>query len=301
MFDLDEIERDWKENSFCLTDEAIMDIFVQEGVTNEAYQKECDEHFKHRKKINPMDRLLASIFGEEEKKEELDKKEMEYATEFNESIPKRKHLSQESQMKVVEGCMDVVFEDTRYWYEDLDRKISMEKLYNICIDSLIKSAKYCMHYSTKPCFRAYVNKSIKNNISEHIAKWEHITVREADKRIKRHDIFKEDILKLDYDKEIPTKQSYIYEMIKNDSYDVDYTKRLIQEEFMSEYDEILEELPYLEKMVMRLSYDDNGENGLTTNQISDYIGVEPKEVKNAKRRVITKLRKDNRFNKYRKN
>ena len=301
MFDLDEIERDWKENSFCLTDEAIMDIFVQEGVTNEAYQKECDEHFKHRKKVNPMDRLLASIFGDEEKKEELDKKEMEYATEFNESIPKRKHLSQESQMKVVEGCMDVVFENTRFWYEVFDEKLSMEELYNICIDSLIKSAKYCMHYSTKPCFRSYVNKSIKNNISEHIAKWEHITVREADRRINNYFIYKEKILKIHFDREIPTKQSHIYEMIKNDSYDVDYTKRLSQEEFMNEYEKILEELPYIEKMVMRLSYDDNGDKGLTIDEISDYTGVEPKEVRNTKRRVLNRLRKDERFNKYRKN
>jgi DNA-directed RNA polymerase specialized sigma subunit len=90
-------------------------------------------------------------------------------------------------------------------------------------------------------------------------------------------------------------------MIKNDSYDVDYTKRLSQEEFMSDYDEALEELPYLEKMAMRLSYDAYGYPGLTINEISDYIGVEPKEVVNAKRRVLNKLKKDKRFDKYRKN
>ena len=39
---------------------------------------------------------------------------------------------------------------------------------------------------------------------------------------------------------------------------------------------------------------------ILVNEISDYIGVEPKEVRNAKRRVLNKLRKDNRFNKYRK-
>ena len=300
MFDLDEIERDWKKNSFRLNDEEIMAIYVQEGVTVEAYQKEVDEHLKTRKKYDPGKKLLLQIFGEREKADQIEKEIAEDNKRIRDNYPKRKQLSKESQMRVVEGCMDVVFENTRYWYEDLDGKISMEKLYNICVDSLIKSAKYCMHYSTKPCFRSYVNKSIQNNISEYIARWEHITVREADRRIKRHDIFKESILKLDYDKEIPTKQSYIYEMIKDDSYDVDYTKKLIQEEFMSEYDEILEELPYIEKMVMRLSYDDNGYPGLTMEEISDYVGVEPKEVRNAKRRVLNRLRKDKRFDKYKK-
>ena len=301
MFDLDEIERDWKKNSFRLTDEEIMAIYVQEGVTVEEYEKEVEEHLKTRKKFDPGKQLLLRIFGEAERADQIEKEIAEDNKRISENMPKRKQLSEESRAKVVEGCMDVVFEDTRYWYEDLDRKISMEKLYNICVDSLIKSAKYCMHYSTKPCFRAYVHKSIQNNLSEYIARWEHITVRAADERIKRHDIFKEDILKLDYDKEIPTKQSYIYEMIKDDSYDVDYIKNQSQEEFMSEYNEALEELSYLEKMVMRLSYDDNGYPGLTMDEISDYVGVEPKEVRNAKRRVLNRLRKDERFNKYRKN
>lgn len=298
MFDLDEIEKDWKKNSFRLTDEEIMTIYVQEGVTVEEYEKEVDEHLKTRKKFDPGKQLLLRIFGETEKADQIEKEIAEDNKRIRDNYPKRKQLSEESQKRVVEGCMDVVFENTRYWYEDLDGKISMEKLYNICVDSLIKSAKYCMHYSTKACFRSYVNKSIQNNLSEYISRWEHITVREADRRIDNHFKNKEEILKLDYDKETPTKQSHIYEMIKDDSYDVDYTKRLIQEEFMSEYDEILEELSYLEKMVMRLSYDDYGYPGLTTNEISDYVGVEPKEVRNVKRRVLNKLRKDERFNKY---
>ena len=37
MFDLDEIERDWKENSFCLSDEEIRKIYIAEGVTIDAY------------------------------------------------------------------------------------------------------------------------------------------------------------------------------------------------------------------------------------------------------------------------
>ena len=303
MFDLDEIERDWKENSFCLTDEEIMNIYIQEGVTTLAYKKECEEYSakNNRRIIDPSEMLLASIFGNKEKEEEFNKKSREHYIEWEKNYPKRKYLSQESQKKVVEGCMDMVFENTRYWYEVLNKKISIEKLYNICVDSLISSAKYCLHFSTKPCFRSYVYKSIENNISRHIARWEHITTYEANGRIEDYDIYRKDILKTYQDREIPTKQSYIYEMIKNDSYDVDYINKQSQEEFMSDYDEALEELSYLEKMVMRLSYDAYGYPGLTTNEISDYIGVEPKEVVNAKRRVLNKLKKDKRFDKYIKN
>ena len=39
MFDLDAIEKDWKENSFCLSNKEIREIYIAEGVTTKAYDE----------------------------------------------------------------------------------------------------------------------------------------------------------------------------------------------------------------------------------------------------------------------
>ena len=179
MFDWDAIEKDWKENSFCLTDEEIRKIYINEGVTRKAYAEAEEKFIKTlpKYKSTAEERLLLTIFGP---KEELEKayEEIERINEKRKEMwkskPKRPSLSQKSQSTIVEGCLDVVFERTRSWYSCLDGNIPMEELYYICLDSLLKSVKYCLHYSTKSSFRAYVKKCIEKNIIKLISKKEHI-------------------------------------------------------------------------------------------------------------------------------
>ena len=119
MFDLDLIEDDWKKNSFQLTDEEVFEIYKSEGVTKKEYEIKREEIINRYKKISPEERLLISIFGDEKEKNELD----EIDKECHEKLKAIKlRLSHSSQMKVVEGTLDVVFDSTRYWYEMLDRK-----------------------------------------------------------------------------------------------------------------------------------------------------------------------------------
>jgi len=323
MFDLDEIEKDWKENSFCLTDKEVMDIFVSEGVTTRDYQKHLNNVWKNvrtMRKETPAQRLHRAIFGElsdpeeEKRRREEEKRICEYQAK---ELSYKPCLSKKSQNKVVEGCMDVVFDCTREWYEFFKGNIPMEDLYYVCLNTLISSAKYCVHYSTKTCFRAYVIEGIRREIIKFVSRLEHIPYRNAYAIINGYYKGYDEIedygdgwckpkpgykMKFEYDykydKEEPTKASYIYEMIKNDSYDVEFIKGTSTEEFFEVYDEILETLPYIEKMTMRLFYDSIGLEGLSIKEISDYLGVEENEVVNAKRRVLRRLKKDERIKKF---
>ncbi len=129
MFDLNLIEQDYLKNSFRLSEEEIIKIYQFEGATLSAYEKELDEY---RKKTNnlyhltPEERLMKSVFGLDKQIE----KENEQCQKLVEVIPKpqKKHLSKESQGKVVEGCLYLVFESTREWYQFFKGKLSIEKI-----------------------------------------------------------------------------------------------------------------------------------------------------------------------------
>ena len=176
MFDLDLIEDDWKKNSFQLTDEEVFEIYKSEGVTKKDYEMKKEEILSSYKKISPEEKLLISIFGDEKEKKELDEIDREKYEKVKEiSI----RLSHSSQMKVVEGTLDVVFDSTRYWYEKLNKSIPMEEIYNLSIDSLMNAAKYCIHFSTKMCFRSYAYEFIRRNMISLVARKERISYKNA--------------------------------------------------------------------------------------------------------------------------
>lgn len=318
MFDLDEIEKDWKENSFCLTDQEVLDIFKQEGVTTKDYKEYRDDVWENyigiRRDYTAEYRLLRNIFGFSEEAEE----EKRIREEVDKKLSYKPHLSKEGQNKVVEGCMDIVFDSTREWYDYFKGNIPMENLYYVCLNTLISSARHCIHYYTKTCFRSYVLEGIRKNMIKFVSRLEHIPYRNAYAMMNGYYKYYNEIedriedswcaiepgykkefeYDNNFDKEVPTKASYIYEMIKNDSYEVDFIKKQSTDEFLAVYDEIIEELPYIEKMTMRLFYNYEGSEGLTINEISDYLGIESNEVINAKRRVLRKLKKDERIKKF---
>ena len=308
MFDIDRIEKDWQVNSFYLSDTIIMEIFKSEGVTTAEYEKEV-ANFKNNLPPSPTceDRLIAIMFHDEEALKKIDDYDNFVKELYETKYPKRKYLTESSQKIIIEGCMDVVFSETRYWYKFFNEKISIEKLYYVCLYSLFETVKYCVHHSTKPCFRAYVKKSIAKSITKNIARWEHITYRHAYYLINHlgniesyYNPDYETELKLDYEHEEPYSPSFIYEHIKNDSYDVDYISKISSNEFIAAYQKALEELTPDEKKVMELLYDLNGYNDLTVKQVGEFLIVEAELIEKLKKSAIKKLGKNNTLNSFRK-
>ena len=70
MFNLDIIEADWKANCTCLSDEEILEIYKQEGVTSDIYLRELDELRKSLPKVSGEERLLAAVFNHKDDPEE---------------------------------------------------------------------------------------------------------------------------------------------------------------------------------------------------------------------------------------
>lgn len=301
MFDLDLLEKDWLDNSFRLTEEEIIEIYQKEGVTLKKYSEQQEEYRrKNRTGLTAEEKLLQLFYGKNEKIEEPSK-EMEE--------PVRKYLNKDLQKKVIEGTLYIVFDSTREWYKFFDGKVSMERIYYVCLEALINSVKYMLHCE-KPVFELYVIKSIERNIIKHIAKWEHITYRKAyeiikgfidvDYLLENND--KKIDLEFNYDnKEELEKPSKIYYRIKNESYNVDYTKNVSSNNFLKDYMEALQFLEEDEKMIMQLSFDKEGNLGLTNNEISDYLGIESNEIVSIRRKAIKTLRKNKTLNRYREN
>lgn len=301
MFDLDLLEKDWLDNSFRLTEEEIIEIYQKEGVTLKKYSEQQEEYRrKNRTGLTAEEKLLQLFYGKNEKIEEPSK-EMEE--------PVRKYLNKDLQKKVIEGTLYIVFDSTREWYKFFDGKVSMERIYYVCLEALINSVKYMLHCE-KPVFELYVIKSIERNIIKHIAKWEHITYRKAyeiikgfidvDYLLENND--KKIDLEFNYDnKEELEKPSKIYYRIKNEPYNVDYTKNVSSNNFLKDYMEALQFLEEDEKMIMQLSFDKEGNLGLTNNEISDYLGIEPNEIVSIRRKAIKTLRKNKTLNRYREN
>ena len=303
MFDLNAIEKDWLNNSFKLSEEEIIEIYRSENITLNKYDLELEEYRKNTKVgMTAEERLLLEFFGEYPKIMEDNnnsKEKYEY--------PTRKYLSKDLQKKVIEGSLYIVFDSTREWYKFFNSKLSMERIYYVCLEALINSTKYMLHCE-KPVFELYVIKSIERNMIKHVAKWAHITYRKAYEIIKNYVIdsdyilecYKEELgLLFNFDnKEEVEKPSKIYYQLKDESYDVNYIKNISSQEFMKDYINSLNRLDNIEKIVMQLTFDKDGNRGLTNNEIADYLGIEAKNVSNIRKRAIKTLRKDLKLNTY---
>ena len=317
MFDLDAIENDWKENSFRLTDKEIRQIYISEGVTTKDYSKTVGNYWKSERpkpKYDIYQKMIIQLCGTPEEKAELDAERIRMNSLldlFHKNEPKRPYLSHESQMKVVEGSMHIVFKSVRKWHNQYD-KLLMEDLYYLALEGLFAAAKYCLHYSTVNRFSGYAKKYIDMQIIKYLATKEGITYRNAyciahdlitgwprdyaEANRKKYDVWE---FSFDYDKEISHKPSAIYNMTKDDRCDIDYTSEIESEKFMNVYNEAIDELDDMDKRIMRLAYDKDGESVLTHAEIADILGIDVNKVKNTKRRVREKLRKDPRFDIYR--
>lgn len=301
MFDLETIEKDWLNNSFKLSEEDVIKIYQSEGATLSKYEEELAEYKRNTHlEISAEERLLRSIFGQDKEIIESEKKLREQYV-----FPEKRRLSKESQNKVIEGSLYLVFDSTKEWYKFFDGLISMEKIYYICLESLVNSVKYMLHCE-KPVFELYVLKSIERNIIKYVAKWNKMTYREVyqivnsyyynfNKKDERNNL----LCNFEISEEV-IKPSSIFYQLRNESYDVDYLKNISSSEFMEDYNKFLETLDETERMIMNLSFDFLGNPGLTNAEISDYLGIEKNKVENTRRKIMKKLRKDSKINTYRK-
>lgn len=298
MFDLDIIEIDWLNNSFRLSEEEIIEIYRSENITLSKYYEQIEEYKKNtRVEMTAEERLLHAFFGNNK---EIIERENELSKKYK--FPTKKYLSKDLQKKVVEGSLHIVFDSTREWYKFFDGKLSMERIYYVCLEALMNSTKYMLHCE-KPVFKLYVLKAIKRNIIKHVARWEHITYREAYEIIDVY-IFLEQCgieleLSLDYDnKEELEKPAKIFYLLKNDSYDVDYIKNISSDEFIKDYTCSLDSLDDVARMVMQMSFDIEGNRGLADAEIADYLGIESRKISNIRRKAIRALRKNMILNTY---
>ncbi len=301
MFDLDAIEKDWQEHSFCLNEEDIIEIFRSEGATLNKYLAEINEYRQKTHveiEISPEERLLANIFGDSEiqkKIENADQLREKLEKEF--PFPVKKHLSKENQKRVVEGCLDMVFDSTREWYDFFNGNLSMEKIYYVCLEALMNSVKYAVHCE-KPIFRLYISKSITRNIIKHIAKWEHLSYREVYEivfNIINDDafFFEKKNISCHYENiEESQKPSKIFHHLRNETDEFNYVNQVSSNEFMKDYNQVLSTLDDDSRMIMQLSFDQNGYRGLTSREIADYLGIDCERVSNIRRKAIKTLRKD---------
>lgn len=303
MFDLDMIEADWLNNSFRLSEDEIIEIYRSENITLSKYNEQIEEYKKNTHiEMSAEERLLRAIFGNDK---EIIERENELRKKYK--FPTKKYLSKDLQKKVIEGSLHIVFDSTREWYKFFDGKLSMERIYYVCLEALMNSVKYMLHCE-KPVFELYVLKSIERNIIKYVARWEHITYREAYEIINNYFVNSDYVLEqhgkelklsLDYDdKEELEKPAKIFYRLKNDSYDVDYIKSISSDEFMKDYISSLDNLDDIARMVMQMSFDIEGNRGLTNSEIADYLGIESTKVSNIRKKAIKTLRKDIKLSTY---
>lgn len=302
MFDLDLIEEDWKNNSFRLSEEEIIELYRSENVTLRDYEERIDKYIRltHKHlKLSAEERILRSVFGDQE-----DLKEQERKNKVIDEIPepKKKRLSKEAQAKVVEGCLYMVFDETHGWYNFFNGVLSLETIYYICLDALMNSVKYMVHCE-KPFFELYVSRSIERNIIKYVSKSIHISYRDAYDMIHWRSNFGRDsiVTKLSLSCEITEnleKPSKIFYQLKDVYYEINYIKNISSDEFMTDYNIALGNLDDIARVVMQLSFDRYGYRGLTNAEIADYLGIDAKRISNIRRRAIKTLRKDPKLNMY---
>lgn len=307
MFNLDIIEADWKANCTCLSDEEILEIYKQEGVTSDIYLRELDELRKSLPKVSGEERLLAAVFNHKDDLERIWKMDQENDEKLNAKRRAKKRLSPDSQKRVVEGTMDVVFHATRSWYKTFEGKVPMEEIYYVCVRALLKATKYCLHYSTKACFRSYVYRSIHRAIVDFMAQREHISYRNALYIIEKLYMFygvnpdyKDHFEYECYHAMKVESPTTINKRIKGFSHEVDYVGIANSSLFMREYEEALDKMPQTWALVMRLSYHQAcGHNRLTVEEISEILGKPIETIEEIKKKAIKELRKNKRLNMYR--
>ena len=292
MFDIDKLEEEWKKLYKALSEEEIYDIYKSDGATYDNLDDRIKDYNNYvNAKITPEERLLYSIFGtNEEIKKKLDE---EQQRRENTKYPEENHLSLDKQKIVVEGCMDVVFEVTRKWYESFNGSIDIEDIYYTAIYSLISAVRRCVH-NGKMTFKRYVHSYIYTSISRMVAKKLGIKPSELEKDMYFNKVDK-------YNKndiEVPTKPGTVNYMLANTPYYENFNEGVSNDEFIKDYNDVINKLPFYEKEVFRLSYDNEGYPGLTYSEISEYLGISNNDVRNAKRRVIRKLRNNDIINSY---
>lgn len=315
-FNLDIIEEDWKKNALYLTDEEIMTIYNKEGINLKNRRKELEEfektlpQFPVHKEAPICYLIFPSRYPNYEKYEkeywkECNRISNERDRMWKEECPKPKHLSIESQKMVVEGCMDVVFNNTRDYYEEFKGNVSMEKLYYLCLETLLNCAKKCVHFTTKPCFRYYVSESIRKRITSYMARLEHISYHNSYCIIKHENYYlKPDEIqefKFDYKPKMeePYRPCDIYELLKNKEYYPNYIEKISSDEFMQEYIQSLDKFTDQEKRIMSLLYDRFGDKLLTIKEISEKLDMDINTVKNTTDKIKRKLKNNTKFRKYR--
>lgn len=98
--------------------------------------------------------------------------------------------------------------------------------------------------------------------------------------------------------EEPQKPTRINFQKQKDIYEVDYIKDLSNAEFMKDYRHALANMDYTLEKVMAMSYDIDGNEGLSNNEISDYLGINSKQVSYIRKKALKKLSKDKNLIKY---
>lgn len=202
---------------------------------------------------------------------------------------------------MIEGSLDIVFSETHNWYNFFSRKISLEKIYYLCLEALISSVKYIVH-SEKPVFKLYVLKGIRTSIIKYAAKITKKSYRQIYETMGyyfRNYINKQfpgDIPKII--EEEPQKPTRINFQKQKDIYEVNYIKDLSNAEFMKDYRHALANMDYTFEKVMEMSYDIDGNEGLSNNEISDYLGINSKQVSYIRKEALKKLSKDKNLIKY---
>lgn len=318
MFNLENIEKDWIENSYSLSEEEILDIFREDNATIPQYIESMEEWHKKTKvspkNITAEERLLRAIFGEtEEQKHESERYQKLLEAKLEKyPEPKKQHLSKENQKRVVDGSMHLVFKYVRYYYNMFEFKISEEILYYLLLESLINVAKYMIHCGNL-VFNLYVQKSFENSITKYISRIEKVSFDEANDVIRYYEykslnlesfwLGKDEIEKkynLSYKKpEDPVSPFELKFLLRNETLNNDLMEEINTEDFFKDYRHVLEGLSEEEKIVMQLSYDKYGYIGLTYGEIADYLGIEKKKVANIKKRALKHVRKSTLLNKYR--
>ena len=314
-FDMDVVEADWLKNGVCLSDEDIREIYIQEGVTWSAYQKkvkECEDKLP-KPPLSSEEKLLASIFNDEEKIAISEKFEKENDRKLDEIYADKPRLSEESRKRVVEGCMDLVFGMVRGYYRIFGTRVPMEDLYYNCLEALNNSAKYCLHYKTKDCFRAYAAKGMRRQIVSYIARRERIAWRNANYLVtmletgNKKDYF--DYYHVGYTEEIKLeRRSIVAELrpresinylLRNRSYVVDYVREIAREITLKDLSidcmDVLDSLTSLEEYVIRKRF----EQQYTEKEIAELLHIDIREVREIKKRALHKLRDSHVFDKYR--
>ena len=160
-------------------------------------------------------------------------------------------------------------------------------------------------------FRSTIKRSIEKNIIKHFAKQESIPYKKA---IEIIEYLKDNQNNKDFnskyyfnslnlllngeDNEKLEKPSKIYERIKNIDYDEDFIKKVSSNEFMSDYHLALEKLDGTSRLVMQLSFDKDGNAGLTDSEIEDYLGINQQKILYIRKKAIKALKQDEKLNSY---